>query len=405
MQRIWLESSVAVSAGTLESSQNSRRLSRTPHCAFGTMTLSTRAVKSVNKRLAVIGDYLENGQHRQKRKEINEHLDSNPDDIEPVLRLLKSGLAGTLMKAQSGDHIVPDSTTKLSLVSNGLRRKVLSSIDERFTQQYIKQLGTRDKDVLKKLFFFAIAEEEETPVSDDLVDEFLATWGDRATLVGSRLDWIEATPEGDILWPKCGCFLLGGTNSEATGDEDEMLEKGWLRMTVGGVEQWFDPVVERKTHILHRFTKIALSFETIKLPPDTTWEVESNWDERQATLVSGFVRVSCWTMFADTGAFSYRRLPGDKKETPKKRQKVSRAGEVSSPAQPSDSGVVCPSAAGESAGSSAPTPTSEQSPAQPGKSRGLAGLHRARPTPPQGNGGGKAAAPKAKAASQRTGST
>ena len=80
------------------------------------------------KRLNAVGASIENDAKNKMLGEIVEHLKTHPDEVEPCYRLLMSGMVIRVSGARDVAANIPECTTKLGLVSQGLKRRTLAHV-------------------------------------------------------------------------------------------------------------------------------------------------------------------------------------------------------------------------------------------------------------------------------------
>jgi hypothetical protein len=168
------------------------------------------------KRLNAVGASIENDAKNKMLGEIVEHLKTHPDEVEPCYRLLMSGMVIHVSGAKEVVANIPECTTKLGLVSQGLKRRTLAHVFPSLDMTTQGKMKGMDKHFHDKLFWFAFAEVPETPVTDCTENEFFATMARRYKACGNRLQYIKALADGSLDWNQGGVYQLVPADGDYT---------------------------------------------------------------------------------------------------------------------------------------------------------------------------------------------
>ena len=160
------------------------------------------------KRLNAVGASIESENRNKMLGDVMEHLRSHPDEVEPCHRLLKSGMMIHVGSPKHAGNMIPECTTKLGLASQGLRKRVIMHLRPSLDMTTQSKMKAADKKYQDKLFWFALAEEADTAVTDKSEADFFATCAKRHLVCGSRLENIRLKEDHSTDWGECGVYRL-----------------------------------------------------------------------------------------------------------------------------------------------------------------------------------------------------
>jgi hypothetical protein len=191
-----------------------RPCQRCPHTFLSALLMAPKMRKQclpkagLIKRLNAVGASIEADTHNKMLGEIIEHLKKNPDQLEPCHRLCVSGMVKHVGAAREVGKHIPECTTKLGLVSQGLKKRTLKHLMPSLDMTTQAKMKNHDKNYHEKLFFFALAETPDTPVTDSTEEGFFETVTRRYQVCGNRLENIRIQENGRLDWNQGGVYQL-----------------------------------------------------------------------------------------------------------------------------------------------------------------------------------------------------
>lgn len=250
---------------------------------------------SVIKKLHSVAQELSNTQERATRANIDEWLDEHSQCYDNLYQFMESGL---LIEMITKDLLrkLPRSCTRLTLVPDTIRRRVLIRANPTLTANILKAAKEKDIKIKDRLFLFGMC----TPNCEALrggisENDFIKGCDHKLGICGSRLQEVSVGPEGHIDWTVCGVYVF----VKASGPQGSS--------TTERFDQVHDADKPSATHIMHRFAKKTISLETLGIPRiNETWTIEHNWDDKSAQLISGKrFRVDLWEDFKTDKYLNY----------------------------------------------------------------------------------------------------
>lgn len=250
------------------------------------------------KRLATVGQTLDDSFRATTRQRIEAWLDTNHECHEKLLKLMESGMVLELVTGKQEAHL-PRSCTKLNLLADHLLKKVLGKSDPRLTHSLLRDLKKSDPKWKDTLRMFALSLDPNYPLKGYMpVADFNLAWANRADILGNRLADLrlpaETAATKTIDWQANGCYSWG----RPSGDETPQGNK-WVLL---GAE-----AIQNATRVVHVKSQVGLSLERLEIPKvDSRWGIQYNWNEKEATISNGGrFFVALWPDFKDDKYFDY----------------------------------------------------------------------------------------------------
>lgn len=260
---------------------------------------------SLVRNLHVVCDRLNNSRGKTTRARIDEWLDEHPETWDNLWQFMESDL---LIEMVNKDTLrrLPRSCTRLALVPDTIRRRVLTKANPTLTTGVFKAAHTKDHKSKEKLFLFGLNLSNGMPVKGHIPENvFMTACEHRVQVCGSRLKTIEVAGDGMIDWMRHGVYVFAkATEAAQRQAQYEILHDA-------------DKVAA--THIVHRFAHHMMSLESLGCGKvGEGWSITKNWSEREAQLFNGKrLKIDLWDDVKDLPWFDFDgRLKSQHPNTP-----------------------------------------------------------------------------------------
>lgn len=194
-----------------------------------------------------------------------QHMEENTEEVASIWEACKAGT----FKVHSGpSEFVADHRYMFKIPKTFILAWLHSTIDEKFTRHFFKELCKTDRQIVQKVFFMAVRSDGTMPIPSHNKEIFAAWCCTRCEEFGPNLDMAmfpKAGPEARMDWNNHGFYQLQPPFDDSEGNKEGAKAE-------------------------HKFTHIKVNNMMISTPDSVNitaaWAMEQNWSLKQAALVT-----------------------------------------------------------------------------------------------------------------------